>query len=90
MSSLARWLDVWLTGRFEFGFKVTTACCVHPAGNMRPSSCDTFVALPLSTEKHRVIFGKNSDRPCDEVQEVVYFPARDYDAGEKVEVSDVD
>lgn len=57
---------------------------------MRPSSCDTFVALPPSTEKYRVIFGKNSDRPCDEVQEVVYFPERDYDAGEKVEVGDED
>lgn len=69
---------------------MTTVCCVHPAGNMRPSSCDIFVALPPSTEKHRVIFGKNSDRPCDEVQEVVYFPARDYDVGEKVEVGDED
>lgn len=53
---------------------------------MRPSSCDTFVALPPSTEKQRVIFGKNSDRPCDEVQEVVFCPARDYAAGETLEV----
>ncbi|KAM9342096.1 secernin-3 [Pholidichthys leucotaenia] len=52
---------------------------------MLPSSCDTFVALPPSTEGQRIIFGKNSDRPCDEVQEVVYFPARDCGAGEKVE-----
>lgn len=55
---------------------------------MHPSSCDTFVALPPSTERQCIIFGKNSDRPCDEVQEVVYFPARDFDAGEKVEVGD--
>ncbi|XP_074550950.1 secernin-3 [Halichoeres trimaculatus] len=52
---------------------------------MYPSSCDTFVALPPSTEGQRIIFGKNSDRPCDEVQEVVYFPATDYEAGAKVE-----
>ncbi|XP_056145917.1 secernin-3 [Lampris incognitus] len=52
---------------------------------MRPCSCDTFVALPPSSEGQRVVFGKNSDRPRDEVQEVVYFPARDYDAGAKVE-----
>ncbi|XP_034550131.1 secernin-3 [Notolabrus celidotus] len=52
---------------------------------MKPSSCDTFVALPPSTEGQRIIFGKNSDRPCDEVQEVVYFPATDYEAGAKVE-----
>lgn len=57
---------------------------------MHPSSCDTFVALPPSTEGQRIVFGKNSDRPCDEVQEVVYFPARVYDEGEKVEVSDTD
>lgn len=53
---------------------------------MKPSSCDTFVALPPSTEGQCIIFGKNSDRSCDEVQEVVYFPARDYKPGEKLEV----
>uniref|UniRef100_A0A1A7X7F6 Secernin 3 n=1 Tax=Iconisemion striatum TaxID=60296 RepID=A0A1A7X7F6_9TELE len=52
---------------------------------MHPSSCDTFVALPPSTEGHHIIFGKNSDRPCDEVQEVVYFPARDHNPDEKLE-----
>ncbi|KAM9710144.1 secernin-3 isoform 1-T2 [Menidia menidia] len=52
---------------------------------MQPSSCDTFVALPPSSEGAFVIFGKNSDRPCDEIQEVVYFPDRDYNAGEKLE-----
>ncbi|KAM4609031.1 secernin-3 [Polymixia lowei] len=57
---------------------------------MLPSSCDTFVALPPSTEGQRIIFGKNSDRPCDEVQEVVHFPAKDYDAGEKVECTYVE
>ncbi|XP_061092594.1 secernin-3-like isoform X1 [Conger conger] len=52
---------------------------------MLPSSCDTFVALPPATEGQRVVFGKNSDRPCDEVQEVVYFPAADHAAGKKME-----
>nr|XP_045223214.1 secernin-3 isoform X2 [Macaca fascicularis] len=42
---------------------------------MEPFSCDTFVALPPATVDNRIIFGKNSDRLCDEVQEVVYFPA---------------
>ncbi|ERL91705.1 hypothetical protein D910_09032 [Dendroctonus ponderosae] len=37
-------------------------------------SCDTFVVLPPLT-KRGVVFGKNSDRPQGEVQEVVYFPA---------------
>lgn len=39
-----------------------------------PQSCDTFVVLPPLTQ-HGVIFGKNSDRPQGEVQEVVYIPA---------------
>ncbi|XP_050512396.1 secernin-3 [Diabrotica virgifera virgifera] len=41
-----------------------------------PSSCDTFVVMPPLT-KHGVIFGKNSDRPRGEVQEVVYIPGGD-------------
>lgn len=49
-----------------------------------PRSCDCFVALPPSTSSQVVIFGKNSDRPRDEVQEVVHFPAADHGLGEKV------
>lgn len=37
-------------------------------------SCDTFVVLPPLT-KHGVVFGKNSDRPKGEVQDLVYIPA---------------
>ncbi|XP_072332424.1 secernin-3 isoform X1 [Scyliorhinus torazame] len=50
-----------------------------------PKSCDTFVALPPATVDNQIIFGKNSDRPSDEVQEVVFFPAATYQPGEKVE-----
>ncbi|XP_051762228.1 LOW QUALITY PROTEIN: secernin-3 [Ctenopharyngodon idella] len=51
---------------------------------MFPTSCDTFVALPPSTEgQQRIVFGKNSDRPCDEVQEVVYYPAKHHDDPEE-------
>ncbi|KAG8559584.1 hypothetical protein GDO81_017384 [Engystomops pustulosus] len=50
-----------------------------------PRSCDTFVALPPATVGNRIIFGKNSDRPSDEVQEIVYFPGRSYEPGEKLE-----
>ncbi|XP_071475159.1 secernin-3 isoform X2 [Marmota flaviventris] len=49
---------------------------------MEPYSCDTFVALPPATIDKRIIFGKNSDRLCDEVQEVVYFPAAVHDSRE--------
>ncbi|XP_077392708.1 secernin-3 isoform X2 [Festucalex cinctus] len=58
---------------------------IHPASSSMFCSCDTFVALPPSTEGHHIIFGKNADRPCDEVQEVLYFPATDYEPGAKVE-----
>ncbi|KAL4717472.1 hypothetical protein ACJJTC_000621 [Scirpophaga incertulas] len=38
---------------------------------MFPKSCDTFIVLPPFTKNGSVIFGKNSDRPQNEVQEVV-------------------
>ncbi|XP_007888203.1 secernin-3 [Callorhinchus milii] len=50
-----------------------------------PQSCDTFVALPPATANGRIIFGKNSDRPDSEVQEVVYYPGADHPSGNKVE-----
>lgn len=40
--------------------------------------CDTFVALPDTTVNGDLIFGKNSDRPQDETQRVVTFPAQTY------------
>nr|CAI5827513.1 unnamed protein product [Callosobruchus analis] len=43
---------------------------------MKPKSCDTFVVLPPLT-KYGVVFGKNSDRPQGEVQEIVYHPSHD-------------
>lgn len=48
-----------------------------------PQSCDTFVVLPPLT-KYGVVFGKNSDRPQGEIQEVVYFPATQRDGKIKV------
>lgn len=56
---------------------------------MQPCSCDTFVALPPATVGNRIIFGKNSDRLCDEVQEVVYFPAAIHSLGERVKVGEI-
>ncbi|KAM7325256.1 hypothetical protein ACRRTK_015509 [Alexandromys fortis] len=51
-----------------------------------PSYC--FVALPPRAKDGLVVFGKNSARPRDEVQEVVYFPAVDHEAESKVESCD--
>jgi len=41
-----------------------------PAAEAGPFGCDTFVSCIAGT----TVFGKNSDRPCDEVQNVVYIP----------------
>ncbi|XP_030077412.1 secernin-2 isoform X2 [Microcaecilia unicolor] len=49
-----------------------------------PCSCDCFVAFPPASASQAVIFGKNSDRPRNEVQEVVYFPAAVHLPGSKV------
>ncbi|XP_067906886.1 secernin-1-like [Heterodontus francisci] len=47
------------------------------------SSC--FVALPPATEAAYAIFGKNSARPGNEVQEVTYFPTALHEPGSKVQ-----
>lgn len=49
-------------------------------------SCDTFVVLPNFTEHGGIIFGKNSDRPRGEVQELVYTPSETYKEGDNVKV----
>lgn len=41
---------------------------------MVPLSCDTFVVLPSATKDKQMIFGKNSDRPAGEVQDVIFVP----------------
>jgi secernin len=46
--------------------------------------CDTLVALGNSTEDGSVIFGKNSDRPQDEVQLVTYVPRTSYSKGDEL------
>ncbi|XP_061441881.1 secernin-1 [Rhineura floridana] len=48
-----------------------------------PSYC--FVAFPPHAKDDLVVVGKNSARPRDEVQEVVYFAAATHDLGCKVE-----
>ncbi|KAL3831582.1 hypothetical protein ACJMK2_023320 [Sinanodonta woodiana] len=53
-------------------------------------SCDTFVALPPATAKNCVIFGKNSDRPADEVQEVIYQAEADHEPNTKVQCTYID
>uniref|UniRef100_A0A8C2CLV5 Secernin-2 n=1 Tax=Cyprinus carpio TaxID=7962 RepID=A0A8C2CLV5_CYPCA len=50
-----------------------------------PRSCDCFVSLPPGSKEDYVIFGKNSDRPRDEVQEVVYYPSSSHAPGSTVQ-----
>ena len=50
-------------------------------------SCDTFVVLPDSSASNSVIFGKNSDRPYGEIQEVIRFPKKTYESGSKLKTT---
>lgn len=42
--------------------------------------CDTMIATKLATSNNIAIFGKNSDRPPNEGQSIVYFPAAKFTA----------
>ncbi|KAK8743056.1 hypothetical protein OTU49_001503 [Cherax quadricarinatus] len=50
-----------------------------------PKSCDTFVVLTDLTKGGHVVFGKNSDRPSEEVQEVIYQPPLEHEEGSKLQ-----
>ena len=49
-------------------------------------SCDTFVVLNACTENGSIIFGKNSDRPKEEVQDIVFHPATEHPSGVLLQV----
>ena len=51
-----------------------------------PRSCDCFVSVPPASAMPAVIFAKNSDRPRDEVQEVVFVPAGTHAPGSRLQV----
>lgn len=51
-----------------------------------PCSCDCFVSVPPASAIPAVIFAKNSDRPRDEVQEVVFVPAGTHTPGSRLQV----
>jgi hypothetical protein len=46
-----------------------------------------FVALSDATLGREVIFGKNSDRPKGEIQDIVVFPAQNYSSRAVVQCS---
>ena len=49
--------------------------------------CDTFIALPDATLNGEVIFGKNSDRPAGEIQDVVVFSSQTHSSNQLLEVT---
>lgn len=51
-----------------------------------PMSCDCFVSMPPGSRDDHVIFGKNSDRPREEVQEVAHYPAASHPPSSMLEV----
>ncbi|PIO31867.1 hypothetical protein AB205_0159080 [Aquarana catesbeiana] len=55
----------------------------HSMTEAPPSFC--FVAFPPHTKNSCILFGKNSARPRDEVQEVLYVPSKGHDPGSKVQ-----
>ncbi len=42
--------------------------------------CDTIVDLGNSTVDGQTLFGKNSDRPPNEAQLIVYYPSKEYES----------
>merc|ERR1719244_316064 len=55
-----------------------------------PVSCDTFVVMGDMSSTGEVVFGKNSDRPNGEVQEVVVVGPKEYKEGEKLSCTYID
>lgn len=47
--------------------------------------CDIFIILPDSTKKGDIIFGKNSDRPHGEIQDVIVTSSQTHKSSEIVE-----
>ncbi|KAM9750665.1 secernin-2 isoform 1-T1 [Dama dama] len=50
-----------------------------------PCSCDCFASVPPASALPAVIFAKNSDRPRDEVQELVFVPAATHAPGSRLQ-----
>jgi len=50
-------------------------------------SCSTMIAMGTNVKDGSIIFGKNSDRPLNEAQPLIYYPAVDYEENSFVECS---
>ncbi len=52
--------------------------------------CDTLIATKIATADGIAVFGKNSDRPPNEGQSMVFFPAAKHSAGSRVKCTYID
>lgn len=50
-------------------------------------SCDSMIAAKASSASGNIIYAKNSDRPLNEAQPLVWFPPADHSPGEMVRTS---
>ena len=48
---------------------------------MAAKSCSSFIIAGSETKTGDIIFAKNSDRPFNESQPLIYYPAQDYPEG---------
>ena len=54
---------------------------------MAAKSCSSFIIAGSETKTGDIIFAKNSDRPFNESQPLIYYPAQDYPEGTFTECS---
>lgn len=54
---------------------------------MKAKSCSSFVIMGSETNSGEIIYAKNSDRPVNEAQPLIYYPAADHEEGELIDCS---
>lgn len=54
---------------------------------MAARSCSSFVVMGSETKSGDIIYAKNSDRPFNEAQPLIYYPAKDHPEGSFTECS---
>ncbi len=52
---------------------------------MMARSCSSFVVMGSETKSGNIVYAKNSDRPFNESQPLIYYPAADHPEGSYTE-----
>ena len=55
--------------------------------NQTARSCTSFVLTGKASECGSIVYAKNSDRPFNEAQPLIFYPAADHEKGEVVTCS---